>query len=672
MTNLSIVVEGISQFSPDPRRRRVNKVYLKCDMCKEYCVLNVETLNDTYEDDINNAGGMLPWCLPKLIIESYLEEHIFKNLASENPQCVPVSNTATHSWNTNEIVVRAFTLGCNKLQKYLYDKRHEIQFDIAAISAHGKDWILRSELAGFLLDEISNRAGNECILKNGIDLKHSLHIKMREKMKDYNLQLYDIAFPNAATQASKSSEDKDESKEKPSRKKQQTTTFQQEEKYYGMLPKKTPRSQSKPNRSRFDEEKAKNLALGKINFDDAELYTNLQFIEYVDLDSRKKDDAVPVVVQKDKKIQKTLRQYWVGYTSDTRGTELRTLLHPDWIRDAYFEEQRNNELVQVKIFDTRFIEECMQHKANSAVQLTNSQKRLLGQTAFDCGYHPKQRVKMIRYKYQKAQRFKHKDKTNKVIKAHWFWQVLTEANHEFKVKDEWVQENIEYPHRNWYIQFLEPQKDAKSTESTPWLHLPIASSINLSIHDKNKSISDNSNENIEIDSDTLITEFVTTFDHKYLQKDHGDVCTLINVLNLTVYENDTYAEKLLRPLLDSNNWNDYLEKIKAKERKAGYAVSYVMQFLRERCSYEVQKHNRVNMRKLPFFDTIVCQINPAHAVVIYQGMIFDANYANPVQYNDKNLSLLAHKPMFGEDDIFEMNCYKINMKTKKAMKRKRS
>ena len=96
--------------------------------------------------------------------------------------------------------------------------------------------------------------------------------------------------------------------------------------------------------------------------------------------------------------QKTLKQYWVGYTSDTRGTELRTLLHPDWIRDAYFEEQGNNGLEQVKIFDTRFIEECMQRNANSAVQLTNAQKRSLGQTAFDCGYHPKQRVKMIRYK----------------------------------------------------------------------------------------------------------------------------------------------------------------------------------------------------------------------------------------------------------------------------------
>ena len=78
-------------------------------------------------------------------------------------------------------------------------------------------------------------------------------MKMREKIKDYNLQLYQMAFPNAATQASKSSEDKDESKEKPSRKKQQTTTFyHQEEKYYSMLPKNTPRSQSKPNRSIFD------------------------------------------------------------------------------------------------------------------------------------------------------------------------------------------------------------------------------------------------------------------------------------------------------------------------------------------------------------------------------------------------------------------------------------
>ena len=64
------------------------------------------------------------------------------------------------------------------------------------------------------------------------------------------------------------------------------------------------------------------------------------------------------------------------------------------------------------------------------------------------------------------------------------------------------------------------------------------------------------------------------------------------------------------------------------------------------------------MRKIDFWDITVCQINPAHAVVIYQGMIFDTNYANPVQYNDKNLSILAHKPMFVDDDIFKILFYR--------------
>ena len=68
----------------------------------------------------------------------------------------------------------------------------------------------------------------------------------------------------------------------------------------------------------------------------------------------------------------------------------------------------------------------------------------------------------------------------------------------------------------------------------------------------------------------------------------------------------------------------------------------------------------------------MCQINPTHCVVIYRGMIFDANYEHPIIYNDKNMSILANKPTYGDDDIFEMLCYKIGMKKEKAMKRKRA
>ena len=80
----------------------------------------------------------------------------------------------------------------------------------------------------------------------------------------------------------------------------------------------------------------------------------------------------------------------------------------------------------------------------------------------------------------------------------------------------------------------------------------------------------------------------------------------------------------------------------------GYVVSYLMKFLREKCGYNISKHSRVNVSKLDFWEIIVCQINPTHCFVIYQGMIFDENYEHPVTYNDNNLSILANIPTFGD------------------------
>ena len=86
----------------------------------------------------------------------------------------------------------------------------------------------------------------------------------------------------------------------------------------------------------------------------------------------------------------------------------------------------------------------------------------------------------------------------------------------------------------------------------------------------------------------------------------------------------------------------YLQRIYAAKRNEGYVLSYVMQFIRDRCSYEVKNHYRINMRKFDFWDITMCQINPAHGVVIYQAMIFDKNYVNHLKENDKNLTILAH------------------------------
>ena len=81
----------------------------------------------------------------------------------------------------------------------------------------------------------------------------------------------------------------------------------------------------------------------------------------------------------------------------------------------------------------------------------------------------------------------------------------------------------------------------------------------------NEKLSNTSNDKVENDSDICITEFVTTVKHKYLQKDYGDVCTVINILNLLVYLEDNHAEEQLLPLLNQKEWNKYLKSLKAKK-----------------------------------------------------------------------------------------------------------
>ena len=267
---------------------------------------------------------------------------------------------------------------------------------------------------------------------------------------------------------------------------------------------------------------------------------------------------------------------------------------------------------------------------------------------------------------------KNKGNERQWIPEEWHWQVMTEDNQTFKVDDDWVELNLVYNCRNWYIKQLEPQKLAKSKEETEWKDLPFGSSLKLSPQEDNENVSNTTNEKLETDSEIGITQFETTVKHKYLQKDHGDVCTVINLLNLMVYLEDDHAEKKLSPLLNEKDWNKYLKSINAPEKTKGYDVPYVMQFLRGKCGCNISKHSRVNVRKLDFWEIIVCQINPTHCVVIYRGMIFDANYEHPVTCNDENLSILANKPTYGDDDIFEMLCYKIGMKKEKAMKRKRA
>ena len=72
--------------------------------------------------------------------------------------------------------------------------------------------------------------------------------------------------------------------------------------------------------------------------------------------TRNKDDPIPKVIQGEKAIQKEYAQYWVGYCMNKHLKPVITILHPDFIHNASSTDKDDNE---VKIFDDKFINECM-------------------------------------------------------------------------------------------------------------------------------------------------------------------------------------------------------------------------------------------------------------------------------------------------------------------------
>ena len=241
-------------------------------------------------------------------------------------------------------------------------------------------------------------------------------------------------------------------------------------------------------------------------------------------------------------------------------------MHPDFINEAvYFDEEGN----EVKIFPKWFINKCKMSYKNSSVPLTTEQKNHLNTMAFNAGHHRHQRVRKIRYYYQQQRKQKKKKANGKnqrqLLPEKWYWQVMTEDKQVYKIDDDWVELNLVYHHRNWYIDHLEPQKTDKSKNQTEWKELPCGSSFKVLPQEDEKKLSNTSNDKVENESEISITEFVTTVKHKYLQKDYGDVCTVINVLNLMVYLEDNHAEEQLLPLLNQKEWNKYLKSLKAKK-----------------------------------------------------------------------------------------------------------
>ena len=123
---------------------------------------------------------------------------------------------------------------------------------------------------------------------------------------------------------------------------------------------------------------------------------------------------------------------------------------------------------------------------------------------------------------------------------------------------------------------------------------------------------------------------------QYHQKEYGDVCTLINVIIILDYMNDSKTVATLVPYMDEKNWHEY-QKQHAPTKIDGYEISQVMQLLRKQCKYSHQKVKTDNImkmnKKLPF----VLKTNPTHAIGIFDNLIFDANHGTVKKLTWKNL-----------------------------------
>ena len=177
---------------------------------------------------------------------------------------------------------------------------------------------MRSELAGYFLSLLTVE-GDDTLVTKGISLKEKMRESLKNKLIEYCPDYYSSFYKNAANTNSASSTESDDSstpenQQKPKSKqgRRKPEFFHQDGNYCEMKPKKKARTKSKPRKSKFDQDKEEELKLGRIYFDDAKFYSSLTFIQYVDMNTRNKEDPAPKVIQEEKSIQKNMRNIGLG------------------------------------------------------------------------------------------------------------------------------------------------------------------------------------------------------------------------------------------------------------------------------------------------------------------------------------------------------------------------
>lgn len=193
------------------------------------------------------------------------------------------------------------------------------------------------------------------------------------------------------------------------------------------------------------------------------------------------------------------------------------------------------------------------------------------------------------------------------------------------------------PHCQWYNKALSHHlinEDIGNPKKYSWAQLPVGNFLVI----KNEIEVSISRKKAKIELDVTKPDL---YKFQYHQKEFGDVCTLINIINILDYMNHSTTVATLVPYMNQNYWHEYQNK-HAPTKIHGYEISQVMQLLRRQCRYSHQKVKTDSLmtmnKKFPF----VFLISPTHAIGVFDNLIFDANHStvkNPTLKNLKTYDL---------------------------------
>ena len=263
------------------------------------------------------------------------------------------------------------------------------------------------------------------------------------------------------------------------------------------------------------------------------------------------------------------------------------------------------------------------------------------------GYHPKFVIMKVRYSTSLKE-----------------YKGLTVGNKSVTLSNVWIDQNIAFPNATWYVDNLEPQfLSTKSNSKKKWFDLPIGKKY---VFDTATLSSEKSPYTERYCKET---KAINAYQFRYLQENYGDVCTLINVVNVLHYIEDPQSERILAKYLNDKTWKEFVKNLtNGNDKATGYELGNVMKLLRDKCSYTIIKHKNEDPVKYTIDNPFVVRISHIHAIVIYKNMIFDANNRTMIARNHMSMSSYSVVGIKTDHTIHNTTCYEFRMEKKSKKK----